>query len=94
MLVYLQVTYNNFYKIFTQQFNISFGDPATDTCSTCERLSSQIKEARRVNNNALRNTQKRELKFHRAKARGFYTHMKREDKQTVSLAFDLQQVLQ
>jgi hypothetical protein len=87
-----QVSYLYFYKVFTEKFNIAFGHPATDTCSMCARLKFQMRRARKQKNEALAKKLITELKFHKAKAKGFYTAMKREEEGTVSYCFDLQQV--
>lgn len=88
----VQVKYNYFYTIFTEKFNIAFGTPATDVCSTCLRLKEEIKAARADNNMKLVKEQKAMLKFHKTKARGFYTLMRNSDPKAVSYCFDLQQV--
>lgn len=92
MYAVLQVKYNYFYKQFTEKFNIGFGNPATDTCSTCETLSFKIQEAGKNKDAEKKKALRTELKIHRAKAKGYYRHMKTETDDSVSFVFDLQQV--
>ena len=37
-----QVKYSFYKEIFLGEFNLSFGQPRTDTCSYCDRLVSKI----------------------------------------------------
>jgi hypothetical protein len=38
-----KVSYESYRRIFCESFNISFGYPRTDTCSTCDQFSVKVK---------------------------------------------------
>ena len=44
------VSSDKFRRIFNEEYNISFGSPKSDTCSTCDKFNISLKEARRVGN--------------------------------------------
>lgn len=53
----LKVKYDYFRNIFDIDYNIGFGAPATDCCSTCISLKEEIKLCKDVEkNNVLRHT--------------------------------------
>lgn len=81
-----QTNYGYFHKIFSTQFNLGFGSPATDVCSYCERTKYQIK------NNPENINAKRDLQVHQFKAKQFNSLMKEERDNEVTYCFDLQQV--
>ena len=87
-----QVLYNYFYSVFTEKFNIGFGSPATDTCSACARYDDNIKAARSIQNVQRVKELRVQKKLHKAKAQGFHASMRRQLPESVSFAFDLQQV--
>lgn len=67
------VKYEFFRKYFTENFNISFGKPKSDSCQRCDKLTNKIEGA---------TTEEEKLKFitekklHLAKAETFYTDLK------------------
>ena len=79
-----------FYKIFHGEYNIGFSTPASDVCSTCTLLSSKIKVEKIPSKKVELMTQKR---IHKLRANSFYEIMKSEVPSSITLCFDLQQVL-
>jgi hypothetical protein len=37
------VSYVKFYRMFTEEFNVVFGRPRSDTCETCERMQATLR---------------------------------------------------
>ena len=37
-------SYSLYYTVFRQHFNLRFGDPATDACSSCARFQLRVKD--------------------------------------------------
>lgn len=92
MFLPLQVKYALFRKIFLEEYNIGFGNPATDTCAYCDRVKDAIKQERMKKNFDEVRKLKREFRGHRDKARAYFTNMKASPANSVTLCFDLQQV--
>lgn len=88
----IAVTFPFFYKIFSREFNIGFGTPASDACSLCIRLKNEI--ASNMGNEANLTDLKINLRIHNLRANAFYEIMKKtqNEENTLSVAFDLQQV--
>ncbi|KAK5644754.1 hypothetical protein RI129_006054 [Pyrocoelia pectoralis] len=84
-----KVNYKYFSRIFSNNFNIGFGSPATDVCNYCVRTTTQISDAK---NDAQKNQLKTQLKVHKVRASQFHKLMKEEFANAVSFCFDLQQV--
>lgn len=67
---HLQVTYSLYWSIFMYDFNLAFGHPAKDLCSTC------VKSRMEMNDPTLTDEQKRQkillYSVHRRRARQFY----------------------
>lgn len=82
-------SYKQFHHIFVTEYNIAFGMPRTDLCSTCVKYEAQIKAKENSEEATL------QLKLHRLRAKQFYALHKQEMKTqgTVTVAFDLQQNL-
>ena len=81
------VNYGYFHKIFSTQFNLGFGSPATDVCSYWERIKYQIKNKPEDIDNL-----KRDLQVHLVRVKQFNLLMKEEQDNAVTDCFDLQQV--
>lgn len=79
-----------FYKMFHGEFNIGFSTPASDVCSTCTLLMNKIKSEKDPTKKVELMTQKR---IHKLRANAFYEIMKTSVPDSVTLCFDLQQVL-
>nr|CAI5859357.1 unnamed protein product [Callosobruchus analis] len=86
------------HRIFSRNFNFSFGRPQVDVCSTYELLNNKIK------NKTLNDTAKRravaELMVHKRRCKKFYSKVKSEtenhadSKNVLALAFDYVQNIQ
>lgn len=76
-----------FRRIFNISFNIGFGTPATDVCSTCLSFSEQIKHETDIN-------RKKDLmiseRVHNLRAKAFYNLLKEEKEDLLTLSFDCQ----
>ena len=85
----LRVKKTFFYNIFSTEFNLGFGNPATDTCSYCMRMTHLLKT---VTDEREKTKLKTELSVHKMKSDAFYKLMKKKLPNTASFCFDLQQV--
>ncbi|XP_039278564.1 uncharacterized protein LOC120350175 [Nilaparvata lugens] len=86
----LAVKLSFFRKIFNTQYNIGFGTPRTDVCSTCLSLREKIKcEMDAVKKNELL-TEKR---VHRLRYKAFYKKLQEKDNDILILSFDCQKNL-
>lgn len=79
--------YDYFRTIFDNYFNIGFGSPATDVCSTCLSLREQIKTCRDLNK---KDGLKTELTIHKKRADAFFDILRKENKGEITLSFDCQ----
>ena len=85
----LSVKYSLYYKVFVTSFNLGFGNPRTDVCSTCVKLKSTI--------NATQEAEKKkelvtELLVHKMRAKKYYSLLKEEhDDSVLTICFDLMQ---
>ncbi|XP_030760290.1 uncharacterized protein LOC115885488 [Sitophilus oryzae] len=84
-----QVKYHFFWDIFMNDFNISFKTPATDACSECIRLKSNIQ--------ILKGQEKAgsmaKYTVHKMKAKAFYEILREENPATFKFSFDCQKNL-
>lgn len=82
MLIHLQV--------FHTRFNLGFGSPKCDVCSTCVSYESKVKAG-----GPNIDVEKVEYKLHRKRAARFYQLLKesRKNKKTLTVSFDLQKIL-
>lgn len=83
----MNVKASYFRRIFNTHFNIGFGSPRTDVCSTCLQLEEQIKHEKNEN-------KKNELminkRVHKLRARAFYDLLKENYEYLLILSFDCQ----
>ena len=82
-----------YHKIFTEEFNIGFGYPRSDTCETCDLLKVVIDSAGHEEECTKLQT---ELATHHGKAAKGYESLRsdsKNDESTLVLSFDLQQNL-
>lgn len=83
----LKVKQGFFRNIFNMFYNIGFGSPRTDVCSTCTSLQEQIKAV-------TDSSKKQELMalkaIHRLKYKAFYQILKEEDDIIKTISFDCQ----
>ncbi|XP_050063915.1 uncharacterized protein LOC126552866 [Aphis gossypii] len=83
----LKVKESYFRHIFCTEFNIGFGTPSTDACSTCISLSEKIKHS---DCSTKKNELKTELKLHKLKANAFYSKLKENKQDLLIVSFDCQ----
>ncbi len=82
------ITYEHFHRIFSSDFNMAFGSPRTDVCSTCVEFESKIKAGGDIAENAAL-----ELKLHKLESKHFTRiyNQETEDSSTFTACFDMQQ---
>lgn len=83
-----QVSRTMFKNIFYNDFNIGFKSPATDACGTCINLKNAIKKQ----NGDAKMKSITDLRIHNLRAKEFYKLAKETPPNSISFAFDLQQV--
>ncbi len=81
-------TYKHFKTLFLQNFNMAYGTPRTDACSTCENLKSQVQQKDDKSEAA-----ELELQMHLLESKHFNRLQKehRDECYTFNICFDLQQ---
>ncbi|GFO04519.1 hypothetical protein PoB_003102400 [Plakobranchus ocellatus] len=86
----LQVSFSLYYSVFCSNFNLGFGHPATDVCSTCTQLLS------RVQNTSMSEEERKvmaaEFILHHRRARQFY-NLLNEVNDTLTACFDVMENL-
>ena len=91
------VSYHYYLKYFQENFNLSFGYPRTDTCSTCDQLQVQLDSASESTSMKALITEQKEEHLH--KAERFYsslrahTQLAKENLHVAVISFDFQQNL-
>lgn len=83
----LRVKYDYFRNIFVKDYNIGFGTPSTDACSTCIQLKERIKTC---TNQQEKQDLITEQRVHKLKARAFYDILKQENEGEITMSFDCQ----
>lgn len=83
----LQVKPSYFRHIFKTVFNIGFGSPQTDACSTCISLNEKINNEKDICKNNDLQIKKR---VHKLKASAFYSLLKEKQEDLLILTFDCQ----
>lgn len=88
----LKVKESYFRYVFRHNFNIGFGKPSVDECSTCISLRERMKHS---TDPAQKQTLMTELRVHKLKSKAFYTYLQetRDDLMTVSFDCQKNQVL-
>lgn len=86
----LHVQYEYYRSIFNEEFNIGFGSPCVDKCSTCTQLESRISAER---NTPERNNLSLQLKVHKKRADVFYQKLREEMEHEITLSYDCQKNL-
>lgn len=79
-----------FRKVFNTEYNVGFGTPRTDVCSTCLNLKELIKTEKDEKKKLDYMTEKR---IHRLQYEAFYSKLKDRDEETLILSFDCQKNL-
>ncbi|CAG9763718.1 unnamed protein product [Ceutorhynchus assimilis] len=91
-----KVTYDFYYRFFTQNYNLSFGYPRSDTCSSCDVMKIRIEAASTEEERRELTVQK---EVHLRKAQAFYDDLKEKSELAVTdpsvetICFDYQQNL-
>lgn len=83
----LKVKDSFFRRIFRTKFNIGFGSPRTDACSTCISLHERIRHEKQVDLKQNLIAQKR---LHKLKAKAFYNLLKEKRDDLLIVSFDCQ----
>ena len=73
--------------VIVTDYNIGFGSPATDCCSTCLSLKEEIKFCR---DQEKQQSLKVELAVHKRKATAFYDLLRTSSEADLVLSFDCQ----
>lgn len=79
-----------FRHIFNTKFNIGFGSPRHDVCSTCLHLTERIKIEKLEEQKKILENQ---LVIHKLRANCFYELLQEENQSTIILSFDCQKNL-
>lgn len=86
-----EITYSLYYSVFRSKFNLGFGHPATDTCSTCAAHNQ------RVHDESIpvpeRQLEAASFLLHRRRARTFYDRMNLCPDSSVTVCFDMMENL-
>ncbi|XP_069354654.1 uncharacterized protein [Maniola hyperantus] len=76
-----------FRHIFNREFNLGFGTPNTDACSTCIELNERIKkENDRIKKNELMTA----LRVHKLRAKAFFKMLQEQKDDMITFSFDCQ----
>lgn len=86
----LSVKHWYFRNVFNTYFNIGFGSPRTDVCSTCISLDEKKKAEK---NEEEKNKLITEKRVHMLKAKAFYSLLKEKKSDLIILSFDCQKNL-
>lgn len=91
----ISVSYDTYKHIFNGKFNLSFGYPRTDTCSSCDKFNANLKTLSNGDDEKIRKlTLENEL--HKRKAQTFYDRKKsarlraKRDPNFLAIAMDFQ----
>lgn len=83
----LQVKETYFRYIFNRCYNLGFGSPRVDVCSTCLQLSEKIKTCRDEEQKNILFTEKR---VHKLRSQAFYDLLKENKEHVLIISFDCQ----
>lgn len=88
----VKISYDTYRTVFNTKFNISFGYPRTDTCSTCDKCTAEINQLQKKGNSEqqIRRLQT-ENELHKRKAQTFYDR-KREAKKRAKTTTDFEAI--
>lgn len=79
---------SKFKRIFYTKFNLGFGNPHTDTCSSCKELLLQAKLASSLED---KNKYRTEYKLHKLRSNKFFQIIKEKNDNYIDICFDMQQ---
>jgi len=80
-------SFSKYYKVFTKNFNLSFGHPRQDVCSFCTQKLCQIKNEK----DDIKEVLQIELKEHKAKSKYFSKMLSFQLNDTIQISFDMMQ---
>nr|CAH7753285.1 unnamed protein product [Callosobruchus chinensis] len=83
----IPVKVNFFRKIFNTEYNLGFGNPRTDVCSTCLQLGERIKTCTDLE---VKTTLITELRVHKLRAKAFFHLLQENNDELLILSFDCQ----
>lgn len=83
----IPVKMNFFRKIFNTEYNLGFGSPRTDVCSTCLQLGERIKTCTDIEVKTRLIT---ELRVHKLKAKAFFQLLQEDNDELLIPSFDCQ----
>lgn len=86
----MSVTHSFFRKVFNRNFNIGFGTPRKDVCSTCLQLQEQIKHEKCT---AKKQKLMIDLRIHKLRAKAFFEKLREERDDLITVSFDCQKNL-
>lgn len=86
----LKVKQHFFRKIFVTCYNVGFGTPRTDVCSTCLQFEENIKN---VSNSEAKNRLIIEKRIHRLRYKAFYDILREQRSDLLTISFDCQKNL-
>lgn len=81
-------SYSKYFRIFSQEFNLSFGHPRQDICSWCSEMAVKIKK---TEDPIKKEELVKELNEHKALSKNFHKIMHETKSDTISVAFDMMQ---
>lgn len=84
------VSFSFFRNIFVKRFNIGFGSPKQDVCSTCLQLKEKIKVEKNDYEKVKLMT---ELRIHKLRAKAFFKLLQNQEEDEILLSFDCQKNL-
>lgn len=84
-----QCSLSKYKKVFYKYFNLGFGNPHSDTCSTCKMYQIEI-EKEKENLEKLQSV-KTQRKVHQMRAKKFHQIMNKPENTVIDIVFDLQQ---
>lgn len=89
-----KISYEMFRRVFTEEFNISFGYPRKDICKTCTTLLVSLQQANLNSNDDKKNELKVQHELHLRKASVFQTELKdivkEKNPNILAICFDYQ----
>ncbi|KAL2098322.1 hypothetical protein ACEWY4_007529 [Coilia grayii] len=85
------VSYSLYYSVFRHSFNLVFGHPATDACSSCAKFQFRVKDPSLGEDEKRRETAMYIL--HRRRARVFYDMLGKVEHDAVTVCFGMMQNL-
>lgn len=85
-----KVSYSFFWTVFNHDFNLGFGNPRVDTCTTCENLQNRLKISNL--NTKEKERYMSEKRIHRLRYESFYQLLRESRHSSFTLVFDLQAV--